>query len=228
MVLPCATSLAYCCFSKSSEAAAANPKQRKKKRKKGSISRHAHGSNKKLSRSTTTTSESESDAALTPTITQEPPSTPQDTYVINKAARVIAKLKSLRNKRDYQRRKVERTQEQLAESKDKLNDANDQIADLHHTNHRNLLLAQQHQAAAEKSSNLLATRTDRFIVFRAKTEEEIKRVKAVAARRVAVLEKNHQMELLRAEARMYRLHRENVKQSVMYESKLVSLQKANQ
>ena len=124
---------------------------------------------------------------------------------------------------------MERTQEQLAESTDKLNDANDQIADLHHTNQRYLLiLAQQHQAEAEKSSNLLATRTDRFIVFRAKTEEEIKCVKAVAARRVAVLEKNHQMELLRAEARMYRLHRENVKQSVMYESKMESLQKANQ
>ena len=64
---------------------------------------------------------------------------------------------------------------------DKLNDANDQISDLEHTNQQSFLLAQKHRDDANKSSELLAKRTQRFLMFQARQEDELKRVRALAA-----------------------------------------------
>jgi hypothetical protein len=45
--------------------------------------------------------------------------------------------------------------------------------------------------AAEKSANLLAVRTERFVEFRVWKEDKVKRVKARAESRMLLLEKQH-------------------------------------
>lgn len=172
-------------------------------------------------------------------VPREPPAPSPDTIMDrNSALNVIARrIKSMRNKHDYQRRKVlrveERAQEQLETQKmemgrmqDKLNDAHDQIADLEHTNQQSLRLAQKHKEDANKSSELLAKRTQRFLVFRARQEDDLKRVRAAAARRIDCLRRQHQLELNREEACRYRMERAHVKEIVVLESKLASVQKS--
>ena len=53
----------------------------------------------------------------------------------------------------------EQAQVDLDVIQNKLNDANDQISYLEHTNQQSFLLAQKHRDYAKKSSELLAKRT---------------------------------------------------------------------
>lgn len=59
----------------------------------------------------------------------EPPS-----IVVPKKPSQAQRLKSIRNRLDYERRKGSQMVEQLADSKDKLHVANDHISDLQHAN----------------------------------------------------------------------------------------------
>ena len=81
----------------------------------------------------------------------------------------------------------EQAQVDLDVIQDKLNDTNDQISNLEHTNQKYFLLAQKHRDDANKSSELLAKRTQRFLMFRARQEDELKRVRAVAKQRIECL-----------------------------------------
>lgn len=81
------------------------------------------------------------------------------------AATSTTLAKSLRNQNDYLRRKNMQMRESYLDMKDKLDVANDQISDLQHTNSLSIRKADRLKAEAEKSSNLLATRTERFVEF---------------------------------------------------------------
>jgi CRISPR/Cas system CMR-associated protein Cmr5 small subunit len=67
---------------------------------------------------------------------------------------------------------------QLAAAKDNLTVANDHISDLQHANKSLSNKTAALKDAAEKSANLLAVRTKRFVEFRVWKEDEVKRVKA--------------------------------------------------
>ena len=156
------------------------------------------------------------------------------------------RLRSLRSKRDYQRRKTSRVKDQLAAQKrelisvqedsanklelmqDELNFAETEISHLQHTNQQSLLLAQKHRDQADKASQLLACRSERFLVFRAKKEDELRRCRVAATRRIEALQRQHQLELKREDALRYRLECSHVKQIVRLENKIVTLEKSKE
>lgn len=156
------------------------------------------------------------------------------------------RLRSLRSKRDYQRRKTSLLKDQFAAQKrelisvqedsanklelmqDELNFAETEISHLQHTNQQSLLLAQKHRDQADKASQLLACRSERFLVFRAKKEDELRRCRVAATRRIKALQRQHQLELKREDALRYRLERSHVKQIVRLENKIVTLEKSKE
>lgn len=135
-------------------------------------------------------------------------------------------LKSLRNQRDYQRRKADSAIKVSEAAKDELRNAKAKISYLHHSNTQANIVADKLRTEAERSAQLLAVRTERFVVFRDGKEAELKRAKAAAKRKIEALEKQHELELHREEAKRYRLERSHVKEKVACESKLVSLQQS--
>ena len=159
---------------------------------------------------------------------------------------ITKRLRTLRNSRDYQKRKLARSQEQLDLQKceteyvakrsqaeldllqDKLIAANDQMSELHRANQQSNLLAQKHKNEAAKSSELLSKRTERFLVFRARKEDELRRVKVAAARRMKALGRRHHLELSTELARTYNMQRSHVKEIVGLENKIMSLQKSKE
>ena len=156
------------------------------------------------------------------------------------------RLRSLRSKRDYQRRKTSLLKDQFAAQKrelisvqedsanklelmqDELNFAETEISHLQHTNQQSLLLVQKHRDQADKASQLLACRSERFLVFRAKKEDELRRCRVAATRRIKALQRQHQLELKREDALWYRLECSHVKQIVYLENKIVSLEKSKE
>ncbi len=134
-------------------------------KKKSHLSQHANGGKSKFMHLSAPTN-------MAPM--SEPPSIAQTTIMdCNCASDVIKQhLRNLQSKRDYLRRKNQCAQDQLKAQKlemehvkkqaqvdldviqDKLNDANDQIADLEHTNQQSLLLAQKHRDDAVGSKSI--------------------------------------------------------------------------
>lgn len=96
----------------------------------------------------------------------------------------VQRLKSIRNKLDYERRKGATMVEQLAAAKDKLLVANDHISDLQHANKSLSNETAALKKETDKSASLLSSRTERFVEFRVRKEDELKRVKARAEKKV--------------------------------------------
>ncbi len=111
---------------------------------------------------------------------------------------------------------------------DKLHFAETEISHLQHTNQQSLLLVQKHRDQADKASQLLACRSERFLVFRAKKEDELRRCRVAASRKIEALQRQHQPELKREDALRYRLECSHVKQIVYLENKIVSLEKSKE
>jgi hypothetical protein len=111
--------------------------------------------------------------------------------VVAKQLSQAQKLKSVRKQLYNQKVKSSKMVWQLAAAKDKLTVANDHISDLQHANKSLSNETAALKDAAEKSANLLAVRSDRFVEFRVRKEDEVKRVKARAESRILLLEKQH-------------------------------------
>ena len=62
-------------------------------------------------------------------------------------------------------------------------------------------------------------------MFRAKKEDELRRCRVTASRKIEALQRQHQLELKREDALQYRLERSHVKQIVRLENKIVTLEK---
>ena len=137
------------------------------------------------------------------------------------------RLKSIRNKLDYERRKVAMMVEQLAAAKDNLLVANDRISDLQQANKSLSNESAALKNYADKSASLLSSRTKRFVEFRQRKEDEIKRVKARAEKKVLWLEKQHGLAISKIESKMYRLERSHTKEVVCYENTIESLMEKN-
>ena len=84
------------------------------------------------------------------------------------------------------------------------------------------------KASAEKSSLLLASRTDRFVAYQAWKEEEIKSLKAQAEKKIALLEKQHKFVLVREKAEWYWMGRSHMKEVVSCTREIGSIQKAKE
>ena len=95
----------------------------------------------------------------------------------------------MRNKKDYERRKTQRAEQAVEHLKDELSIAKSNISVLECTNKHDSLEVSCLKDSAEKSVLLLARRTDRFVAYRARKEEEIRKLKATAEKKIAALEK---------------------------------------
>lgn len=116
--------------------------------------------------------------------------------------------------------------ESYLDMKDKLDVANDQISDLQHTNSLSIRKADRLKAEAEKSSNLLATRTERFVEFRQRQDSELKRIKAAAMQKIKVLEQQHKIKIRRVEAQLFKTCRSHSKSVALYETQFSNLKKS--
>jgi hypothetical protein len=116
-------------------------------------------------------------------------------------------------------------EKRLAESKDKLLVANDLITDLQQSNKSLSNKTAALKNDADKSASLLSSRTERFVEFCQRKEDEIKRVKARAEKKVLWLEKQHGLAISKIESKMYRLERSHTKEVVPYENTIESLMK---
>jgi hypothetical protein len=102
---------------------------------------------------------------------------------------------------------------------------NDHISDLQHANKSLSNESAALKDAAEKSANLLAVRTKRFVEFRVRKEDVVKRVKARAESRILLLEKQHVIAISKINAEKYRLERDHMKETVRFSNAIDSLRK---
>lgn len=115
--------------------------------------------------------------------------------------------------------------EQLADSKDKLHVAIDHVTDLQHANKSLSNETAALKKELHKSASLLSSRTERFVEFRVRKEDELKRVKARAESRILLLEKQHGIAIAKMNAEKYRLERDHTKQIVRFQGTIDSLAK---
>ena len=75
---------------------------------------------------------------------------------------------------------------------------------------------------------LLVSQTDRFVAYCARKEEEIKKVKAQAAKRIATLEKQHKFVFDREKVERYQMEWSHIKEVVSCMSAMAYIQKAKE
>jgi len=106
--------------------------------------------------------------------------------------------------------------------------AENNISFLELTNKHESLQVSQLKDSAEKSALLLARRTDRFVAYRARKEEEIKSLKAQAEKKIAALAKQHKFGLVREQAQRYRMERAHLKEMVSKTMEISGVQRAKE
>ena len=137
-------------------------------------------------------------------------------------------MKSMRCSRDYQRKKVDLMAQRLAQKTDELSNALDRVADLAHCNKSLAKAAFQLEDDAKKSADLLSKRTERFVVFCDRKDDEIRRIEVQAENRVKVLEKRHGLAIRKMESEFYRNRRQHNKIVLELESNVEHLKNINE
>ena len=137
-------------------------------------------------------------------------------------------IKSLCNKKDYERRKTQRAEQAVEHLKDESLTAKNNISFLEMTNKHDSLEVSRLKDSAEKSVLLLARRTDRFVAYRARKEEEIKSLKAQAEKKIAALAKQHKFVLVREQEERYRMERAHLKEMVSKTMEISGVQRAKE
>ena len=137
-------------------------------------------------------------------------------------------IKSIRNKKDYERRKAQRAEQAVEHLKDELSTARANIACLEYSNKCDNTEVSHLKASAEKSALTLAKRTERFVAYRTRKEEEIKSLKAQAEKKIAALEKHHKFVLARERAERYRMERAHTKEIASKTMEICSVQRAKE
>jgi len=110
------------------------------------------------------------------------------------------KLKSIRNALDYQKKKVAKTQLQVNTLQDNLSLAAESYDTLQAINSQHVNEVTQLKATVEKVSMKLSDRTQRFSNSRLRMEQEIRKLKSQAARRISSLEKKYTTDLNKEQA----------------------------
>jgi hypothetical protein len=119
-------------------------------------------------------------------------------------------------------------EQRMAVTQNELYCALGQVSDLEHSNKSLTNEVKYFKAEADKSNDLLTTRTERFAAFRVRKEQEIKNAKQAAAKRILALEKRHKMAITRMESSIFRKDRSHNKVVVGLESALDSLKDAHE
>jgi hypothetical protein len=106
--------------------------------------------------------------------------------------------------------------------------ASDQIFDLEQANLSLSKMSDQYQSVAQKSELLLKSRTERFVAFCERKEEEIQRIKSRATAKIMSLEKQHGVDLSQMEAELYRKDWTHTKEVVKYKTTIEHLNKSHE
>jgi hypothetical protein len=196
---------------------------KKKKRSNKSLSRHGRGRKAKAIKSDAP----KNVFPATRDLSSSPPPDPTSHGNI-KPPPLARQIKSLRNKKDYKRRKSQRAEQAVEHLKDELSIAKSHISVLECTNKHDSLQISQLKDSADKSALLLARRTDRFVAYRARKEEEIRKLKATAEKKIAALEKQHKFVLVREKAERYKIERAHSKAIVAKTMEISGAQRAKE
>ncbi len=180
--------------------------KKKKKRSNKSLSRHGRGRKAKAIKSDAPKNVFPATRDLSSSPPPDPPS-----HGSVKPPPLALQIKSLRNKKDYKRRKTQRAEQAVEHLKDELSIAKSNISVLECTNKHSSLQILRLKDSADKSALLLGRRTDRFVAYRARKEEEIRKLKATAEKKIAALEKQHKFVLVREKAERYKIERAHSK-----------------
>ena len=197
--------------------------KKKKKRSNKSLSRHGSGRKAKATKSDAPKNVFPAPREDTFSLPPNPPS-----HGSVKPPPLVLQIKSLRNKKDYERRKTQRAEQAVEHLKDELLTAKNNISLLELTNKHDSLQLSQLKDSAEKSALLLARRTDRFVAYRARKEEEIRNLKATAEKKIAALEKQHKFVLVQEKAERYKMERAHSKAIVTKTMEISGAQRAKE
>ena len=180
--------------------------KKKKKRSNKSLSRHGRGRKAKAIKSDAPKNVFPATRDLSSSPPPDPPS-----HGSVKPPPLALQIKSLRNKKDYKRRKTQCAELAVEHLKDELSIAKSNISVLECTNKHSSLQISRLKDSADKSALLLGRRTDRFVAYRARKEEEIRKLKATAEKKIAALEKQHKFVLVQEKAERYKIERAHSK-----------------
>jgi di/tripeptidase len=147
---------------------------------------------------------------------------------VNKQPSEAQRHKTQKNHLAYQKRARLQKEAQLAHTKNKLAVASDQIFDLEQANLSLSKMSDQYQSVAQKSELLLKSRTERFVAFCERKEEEIQRIKSRATAKIMSLEKQHGVDLSQMEAELYRKDWTHTKEVVKYKTTIEHLNKSHE
>jgi hypothetical protein len=197
--------------------------KKKKKRSNKSLSRHGRGRKAKVIKSDAQKNVFPASRDLS----SSPPPDPTS-HGNAKPPPLASQIKSLRNKKDYEKRKSQRAVQAVEQLKDELSIAKSHISHLELTNKHDSFQISQLKDSADKSALLLATRTDRFVAYRARKEEEIRKLKATAEKKIAALEKQYNFVLVREKAERYKMERDHSKALVKQTMQISVAQKAKE
>jgi hypothetical protein len=197
--------------------------KKKKKRSNKSLSRHGRGRKAKAIKSDAP----KNVFPATRDLSSSPPPDPTSHGYVNPPP-LARQIKSLRNKKDYEKRKSQRAEQAVEQLKDELSIAKSHISDLELTNKHDSFQISQLKDSADKSALLLATRTDRFVAYRARKEEEIRKLKATAEKKIAALEKQYKFVLVREKAERYKMERAHSKALVTKTMEISGAQRAKE
>ena len=197
--------------------------KRKKKRSNKSLSCHGRGRKAEAVKSEGPKNVFPAPREVSSSLPPDPPS-----HGSVQPPPLALQIKSLRNKKDYERRKTQRAEQAVEHLKDELLTAKNNISFLEMTNKHDSLEVSCLKDSAEKSVLLLARRTDRFVAYRARKEEEIKSLKAQAEKKIAALAKQHKFVLVREQAERYRMERAHLKEMVSKTMEISGAQRAKE
>jgi hypothetical protein len=198
-------------------------KKRKKKRLNKSLSRHVRGRKAKAVKSDGPKNVFPAPREVSSSLPPDPPS-----HGSIKPPPMALQMKSIRNKKDYERRKAQRAEQAVEHLKDELSTVRATISCLEYSNKRDSIEVSHLKASAEKSALTLAKRTERFVAYRTRKEDEIKSLKAQAEKRIAALEKNHKFVLAREKVERYRMERAHTKEIASKNKEISSVQRAKE
>ena len=136
------------------------------------------------------------------------------------APKLSSKQKSLHNKVQYQRHLNKKATEQMKTLSSTVTSLEKEKSLLVSDNKKLTEDLTRAAAASTKSAQMLQDRTDRWMSWRDRSHEEIAKVKRAASRRIAALQKKHQVELTKERSLQYRTEREHTKHLVALGSEL--------
>lgn len=135
------------------------------------------------------------------------------------------KLKSMRNRRDYVRRKYVRSQQEVTSTKEQVATLSDDVVLLKDLDDRRVREVEALETALKKSQLKLDRRSERWSQWRDKMVHAISQLRSRHSARIDATEKEYNSKLKKHQSAIYNLQRSHVKDVVRLENKASQLKR---